>query len=266
MPTKFETIDSLGGDIGKTIAYQLRTVFKMFLEPKAVCAKEGVLQFVTGEMHPMGNMALLSEGVSDEDIEKVVGEFDTLGVPCAVLLLDEAAKDRARLLAERGFFVTPAMPAMAVDLSLLRSVQLPDGYEFEVLDSAESSDSWCEALAEGYELPVSLANLFAPEAVSKLDLGEDDYITCRIVRGGETVATSQMLLKDGLAGIYCVSTLAAERGKGLGAFVTYEPLRLAKERGFRVGVLQSSEMGRPVYERLGFETYGDIEMYARMPE
>ena len=40
-----------------------------------------------------------------------------------------------------------------------------------------------------------------------------------IHHNGRFVATSLMYLADGLAGIYCVATLADERGKGLGADV-----------------------------------------------
>jgi GNAT superfamily N-acetyltransferase len=63
---------------------------------------------------------------------------------------------------------------------------------------------------------------------------------------------------SGLSGVYCVATLADVRGRGLGATVTQAPMDAARAAGDRVVVLQASDMGRPVYERLGFDTVGTI--------
>jgi ribosomal protein S18 acetylase RimI-like enzyme len=86
-----------------------------------------------------------------------------------------------------------------------------------------------------------------------------------VLKDGEPVATSMLLLADGLAGIYCVSTLAAERGRGLGAHATAQALREARRLGYRVGVLQSSPDGHSVYRKLGFEDLAEIPMFVRMP-
>ena len=79
------------------------------------------------------------------------------------------------------------------------------------------------------------------------------------------VTTSAMCLADGLAGIYCVSTLPEERKQGLGAYATAAALRAARAVGYRVGILQASEAGYPVYVRLGFGVYAQVPMLVRMP-
>ena len=85
-------------------------------------------------------------------------------------------------------------------------------------------------------------------------------------RGGQQqVATSMPYLAERLAGIHCVSTLAEERHRGLGAHATAEALRAARRLGYRVGVLQSSEAGHSIYLRLGFGDYAGIPMLIRMP-
>ena len=60
-------------------------------------------------------------------------------------------------------------------------------------------------------------------------------------------------------------SLPTKRGKGLGAFATAEPLRIAHRLGYRVGVLQASDEGHPVYRRIGFVDVGAVPLYLRMP-
>ena len=50
-------------------------------------------------------------------------------------------------------------------------------------------------------------------------------------------------------------------GKGFGAAMTFNPLHQAREMGYRIGVLQSSEMGFNVYKRLGFRHLCQIENF-----
>ena len=75
------------------------------------------------------------------------------------------------------------------------------------------------------------------------------------------VCTSFVFLADGVAGIYCVATVPEERGKGLGAYATAEPLRLVRELEYRVGVLQSSPAGHSLYRKLGFADVGEVPLY-----
>ncbi|HEX9037355.1 MAG TPA: hypothetical protein VF808_10235 [Ktedonobacterales bacterium] len=70
--------------------------------------------------------------------------------------------------------------------------------------------------------------------------------------GDEPVATCQMVLGASSAGIYLLTTVARARGRGIGAAITAHPLLEARDEGYRVGVLQATEMGHPVYKRIGF--------------
>jgi GNAT superfamily N-acetyltransferase len=58
-----------------------------------------------------------------------------------------------------------------------------------------------------------------------------------------------------------VCTVERVRRRGIGAAVTLAALREARDLGSRTGVLGSSEMGYPVYRRLGFEEYCRIGLY-----
>jgi predicted acetyltransferase len=79
--------------------------------------------------------------------------------------------------------------------------------------------------------------------------------------GDQPVATSTLSLGAGVAGIYNVATLAEARGRGMGAALTLQPLREAAGMGWQCGILQSSEMGYSVYQRLGFKEVCRVENF-----
>ena len=79
------------------------------------------------------------------------------------------------------------------------------------------------------------------------------------------VATSAMLFASGVAGVYCISTVERVRRQSIGASVPLVAFREARDLGFTVGVLGSSEMGYPVYRRLGLIEYCRFGLYEWHP-
>ena len=76
------------------------------------------------------------------------------------------------------------------------------------------------------------------------------------------MAAAALFLGAGVAGIYNVCTVPEARGRGIGGAVTGAALREAASRGLRLAVLGSSEMGYPVYRRLGFHDVSRLRSYA----
>jgi GNAT superfamily N-acetyltransferase len=71
---------------------------------------------------------------------------------------------------------------------------------------------------------------------------------------GEPVATALAFVGGGAVGIYGVGTLPNRRGHGYGRALTVAGVEWGRRRGARVAVLEASELGFSVYQRLGFET------------
>jgi len=69
---------------------------------------------------------------------------------------------------------------------------------------------------------------------------------------GEAASCAVLYQSDDVAGVYWVSTRKAARRRGLGDLVTRAVINEGFRRGARVAVLQSSSMGTPIYERMGF--------------
>lgn len=265
MSGKPASIDSLGDRVGEVAARHLVGAFRAFVPgsrgPRVTHAP-GYLRVVTGEAHPFGNLVVASDPDDLGAMEEAAALLARLTVPSLVLLpYPEASRPMRELLADMGFELHPSMPAMAVDVDRLAATSLPAGYELSRVESEDQADAWVEALAVGYELPLPVAELFSPRLV----LGDPSLAFYSVTRSGRIVGTSALHLADGVAGVYCVATVPEERGRGLGAHATAEPLRLARREGWRVGVLQSSPSGHGVYLRLGFEDAAEVLLFLRMP-
>jgi ribosomal protein S18 acetylase RimI-like enzyme len=75
---------------------------------------------------------------------------------------------------------------------------------------------------------------------------------------GEPVATAEATVAGDTVGLYNISTRPEHRGRGIGAMMTWRPLRDALACGCDLGVLQAAPDGVSMYRRLGFEAFGDI--------
>jgi ribosomal protein S18 acetylase RimI-like enzyme len=69
---------------------------------------------------------------------------------------------------------------------------------------------------------------------------------------GVPAATSMVFTTGGVAGIYFVSTLPGFRRRGFGEAMTWRAVEDGRDAGCKSSFLQASEMGRRVYERMGF--------------
>ena len=55
-------------------------------------------------------------------------------------------------------------------------------------------------------------------------------------------------------GVYNIATIESARGRGYGAAITRQVVADGIAAGCDVAILQASDMGYPVYERMGFRT------------
>jgi len=260
-----QSIQSLA-EIGDSAVRHMELTFRSLLAGHPdVAMNDAFLQLSTGEPHPFGNFTLISAPTNVEATLAAIDPFRTIYLPSAAILIGLPNADVDAVLQANGFVNHGTMPAMAVEIDQIAEVKLPEGYRFRRIGSEEGA-AFTKAFAAGYELPDGVARVFSPERISCAADGPSKVSFYAATKDGEMAAVSAMFLGDGLAGIYCVATVPEHRQKGLGAYMTAQPLRMAKELGYRFGVLQASEPGYPVYKRLGFGDFGGVPLYVRIPE
>lgn len=156
-----------------------------------------------------------------------------------------------RQLESRGFRYETDPPGMAMDLSTLpENIPLPVGLKISVVKDAELMKTWARTFSLGYQLPLDWETPLLDLMLASIHPAMTSYLA---TLDGHPVAASSLFLDAGVAGIYNVATVPEQRGKGIGAAMTLVPLLDARRMGYQAAILQASELGYQVYQRLGFK-------------
>lgn len=155
-------------------------------------------------------------------------------------------------------------PCMVADLDQLDEGllhQTPPGFTIEEVRDEVALQAFKQVLIEGYDIPELMADGWV-QASTQVGIGQTPWKLYLGRLDGTPVASSIILNGAGVSGLYGIATTPAARRQGIGAAITVKPLLDARANGFRYGVLWSTQMGMPLYQRLGFRlTNGRINRY-----
>lgn len=262
------SIAAVGGALGFAIQRHIETAFRAAMHGDRVVLNNDYVRLLTGQPHPFANFAMVTDPADVHATTQAIEPLRTCGAPSAVIYPGPPSREVRQLLDSSDFHAHDPMPAMAVEIERLPDCALPNGCVFSRIDPRIDGAKWAHAFAEGYELPEAVGDAFTPD-VAGSSMAADAPLQYFAVRkgglDGPIVATTMLFLNDGLAGIYAVATVVPERRQGLGAYLTAQALRAAHPLGYRVGVLQASPDGYPVYKRLGFADFGAVPLFVRIP-
>ena len=181
---------------------------------------------------------------------------------------DQRPEDLRERVLRRGFERVEDTAAMAMDLARLpESVPPPDAARIDLVNDPAAIDAYVQVVIRAMEIdhwqvPPDAARIRSDHIRSRLG---DDPLSRRFVAflDGEPVATSRLSMASGAAGLYTMVTLPHARRRGIGLAMAHRALLAGREAGMRIAVLQATDMGFPIYVRLGFEELFTYEMLAR---
>jgi ribosomal protein S18 acetylase RimI-like enzyme len=250
------------GDTAAAIAPLLAACYGAILQGAAspdVVTTEGP-HFVAGRTPvPLGDfnrimVRTVTADPSEAEIDALLAELD--GVPEVSCWLPPGGGQQAleSRFASRGFRGGdgPGVPAMWTETADLAASPLPPGVTIERVVTPEASDLMTRVAVDGFGAPrlyePPMADLFRP--IATRPVSPVRLFLARL--DGRAVATALGAVSGETVGIYNVATLPEARGRGIGGAVTLAAILDARDRGVRLAVLESSGMGLPVYQRLGF--------------
>jgi GNAT superfamily N-acetyltransferase len=224
-------------------------------EPRRLLEPDGICAAVNPEVpeRSVFNSVLYESGEAlDAALPGLARAYDEAGVRAWTVWVPEADRSSAALLDSVGHRLDASPRAMVLDLVELAD---PDPGDLD-WDADASVEDVCRIndLAYGYERGTFARGLGSANAAWRLYRARLDG------RLGAVVAT---LDHDGDCGVYWVATIPEARGHGLSRRLMHLALAAGRERGCDISTLQATSLGRPVYERLGYQDLGALQMWER---
>ena len=205
----------------------------------------------------------LPENGIDKLIKDTLFHFKSLNVKKLSWIAEEGVSAREikkHLMANGLTFRESFAIEMAIDLSTLpKSISLPVGLQIVSVDDEDTLRKWIHTASIGFGVPQGSENIWF-DFFNYVACGPPFY-TYLALLDGKPVGTSQLFRSAGVAGVYNVSCIPEVRGMGVGTAVTRKVLFEAQKLGYQVGILQASQMGYKVYERLGFKDFGKLSVF-----
>jgi GNAT superfamily N-acetyltransferase len=158
----------------------------------------------------------------------------------------------------RGLIPEITRPAMVIGLEGFHSPAPPEGVEIRTVGTATDVATFARVQSDGSMFDPATAEALFPVAL----LAEPGLRAFLALLEDEPVAAALVHLDERAAGVYWVATLPWARGRGIGSAVVGRALADAATRA-EFAWLQTSRLGRPVYERLGFVPAGDWIVWRR---
>ncbi len=207
--------------------------------------------------------ARLTPETADARIEELAQEFRRRELPLEWNVGPSSwPEDLGRHLEAHGMPLTFSIPGMVIDLrELPDDPPRPKGLTIARATSRGEREAYVRVGASAFGVPEP----YVPRLIEiEAGMGEEhrelamDYLG---LLDGRPVATTMLLLTAGIAGIYFVGTVPDARGRGIAEAMTRTALLDARDRGYRIGILQASSMGYPVYRRIGFRDHVRFDIY-----
>ena len=126
-----------------------------------------------------------------------------------------------------------------------------------------TSSSFVDVFLAGFEMPEFVRDPMSDILTDALD--PELFVSLLAWDDDRAVACGTVFLDAGTAGLYNIAVLESARGRGIGYAITAALMNVGVAAGCTNAVLHASELGRPVYERLGFEEVCQTPQWIWMP-
>lgn len=225
-----------------------------------VTERGGMVLCATGLPEPMFNVGFVMRPLASpaEDIAAAVAYFDTHEVPFIIRLregVDLAAEHACEAL---GLPYSDTVPGM-VRQDLANIPERAGELRVKPVRDMHEMKPYIDVLAEGFGMPRELAVALGSENM----LHRDELRLFLGYAGAQPVATAMSLRSGNTVGVYNVATVPSDRRRGIGEEMTWHCLRAGASQGCTSAALQASDMGKPIYERMGFVTVAPYRTFHR---
>jgi hypothetical protein len=206
------------------------------------------------------NLVFVTRPLADPDaaIAAAAAFYDARNLPFVVRIREGVDPAAERACEAHGMPFSDVVPGLVM-APIAKAPSPPAQLEIRVVAGEAALRDHRAVMASSFELPGGVPERLLREEIMGVD-------GCELYVGyldGASVASSALFAFDGVAGIENVGCVADARRQGLGEAMTWHAVRRGSALGCDMGSLQSSDMGRPIYERMGFRLVAPYRTFVR---
>lgn len=204
----------------------------------------------SGTEIPPFNRVFVFERPSPETLGTAVEWMTERDVPFQITVTEDVIEDGVDFASDIDLS-EPEETQPGMVLASLDETPTPETTTtIEPATTPEEREEFLRVFSEVFDVPTEIGRDLLTDAY-----WEDNELASFVGRmDGTVVACGQLVIEGEAAGVYSIGVTKEFRRRGIGEAMTWEVLRAGREFGCQVGVLQSSEMGYGLYEKMGFET------------
>lgn len=211
--------------------------------------------------HPLFNNVLKTnvEFDSKRFVKSIRKEYKKRKTPFLWRLWDhDKPKDIETLLMKNGGQKFQSTTLMAIDLDEFDPFsERPPELMVQTLKYGADARKFAECTCTTFGIPNEM-KVPVTEIIEMQDQNIGNYIG---YIGSTAVGTATRFYSNGIAGIYNVATLPQFQGKGIGMEILNSLLLDVKQDGYQTVILHATPAGLRLYEKLGFQAYGEMKQY-----
>lgn len=205
---------------------------------------------------PIYNRVFVFDDPPRDDLAAAVRWLEERDLPYWVTVVEPVVESVEQLTDDLGLVPSHTQPGMAMHTLDTIPSNLSDAAIAEVTSRDELHD-FVQVAASVFETPVDVAEQVYRAA---LTAEEDRLFLGRV--DDQPAGCGLLNRTDDVAGVYTIGVIEEFRRRGIGEAMSWAVLRVGRDAGCQVGVLQSSEMAYQLYRKMGFEpvvTYHQFE-------
>lgn len=222
---------------------------------------DGILIAAPGVGPTWVNLLFVTAPLDDPErrLSEASALLDERSIPFMVRIRDDLDPASEVAAASLGLKYTDSIPGMALDPIPANGGREVDLEISEVTDDAAFA-GFAAVTTSSFELGDDTGPQLLPPA---LRLTPHTFWYVGYSNGNPVAASHVEVLDDATAGINFIGTLDGHRGRGYGEAMTWQAVNRGKQEGCDIAVLQASEAGQPVYERMGFRVVTSYKTFVR---
>jgi GNAT superfamily N-acetyltransferase len=221
--------------------------------------EDGISMATTGLPLPAFNGAFLLDEVSltPDRLVQLSRLFAEAGLPFSIQVCSRTAVPACDAVLRAHGYVDIFIDPVMIRRERLIVLALNPAVSVCPVRTDADREHFRRIVAEGFSLPTTVTPDFFDML---LNIREARQMIAAV--NGQWVGSGMLLYAGGVAAIYNVTTLPAYQRRGVGTAIMVALHNRALADGYPATVLASSEMGLPLYQRLGYQRVGYQSGYA----